>query len=244
MFSAVILAGGKGERFGSSVPKPFMSLNGKPVIQYSIDVFEPLVDEIIIVSNTQYKDYKCVKGGKSRSESAYNGVKESTGDYVIIHDGARPFLRPETVEKIKELLLSGCDAVDTISPIIDGFIDNFESVSKQGKCLGLTPEGFKRSVLEQAFKCRDRSWQDEVSMVQDVCGANIEFVEVPSFNSKITYEQDLAYAEGIMKFWTRPVEPKFNLKRKTLIFGGSSGIGKACAEVLDNADCPTRSEMI
>ncbi len=89
-FTAIILAGGKGRRFGSSIPKPFMSLNGKAVIQYSIDVFEPLVDEIIIVTNKQYKDYKCVKGGEFRSQSVENGLKASSGDFVIIHDGARP----------------------------------------------------------------------------------------------------------------------------------------------------------
>lgn len=86
--SAVILAGGSSTRFGASIPKPFMSLNGKAVIQYSIDVFEPLVDEIVIVTNGQYKNYKCVSGGQTRNESAYNGLMASTGDFVIIHDGA------------------------------------------------------------------------------------------------------------------------------------------------------------
>lgn len=74
MFSAIVLAGGKGERFGSSIPKPFMSLNGKAVVQYSLDAFEGLVDEIVIVSNKQYKDYTCVKPGEKRSDSVLNGL--------------------------------------------------------------------------------------------------------------------------------------------------------------------------
>jgi 2-C-methyl-D-erythritol 4-phosphate cytidylyltransferase len=242
-FSAVILAAGKGERFGSSIPKPFMSLNGKPVIQYSIDVIEPLVDEVIIVSNRQYKNYKCIKGGLTRSESACNGALECRGDFIIIHDGARPFIRKETIEEMKTML-SEYDCVDTISPIIDGFLDDYKSIDKSGKFLGLTPEGFRKGVLLRAFfETSKRDWMDEITMVQNTIDATIGFIEVPVINTKITFERDLAYAEGIMKFWSSPIETKPDLEKRVLIFGGSSGIGKACAEQLKNAHCPTRSQI-
>lgn len=247
-FTAIILAGGKGERFGSSIPKPFMSLNGKPVIQYSIDVFEPLVDEIIIVSNTQYKDYKCVKGGKTRNESAYKGVCEASGDCIIIHDGARPFLRPETVENMKIVLQTGQPYVDTAMPIIDGFVEDGVSKSKSGKYIGLTPEGFNKTILLEAFERSEHyNWQDEVTMVQEIIyhsdPTNFMWVDGEVFNSKITYEQDLAYAEGIMKFWNRPIDTMPDLNKRVLIFGGSSGIGKACSEQLRRCDCPTREKV-
>jgi 2-C-methyl-D-erythritol 4-phosphate cytidylyltransferase len=243
--SAVILAGGKGTRFGSSIPKPFMSLNGKAVIQYSIDVFEPLVDEIIIVSNTQYKDYKCIPAGATRSESAYNGTKGAKGDYVIIHDGARPFIRAKTIGKMIRYLGYDLDCIDTIAPIIDGFFDNGKFISKQGKFLGLTPEGFNRKVLLQAFRATPRrDWQDEVTMVHEVmedvqCG----FVRGESFNTKITYERDLAYAEGIMKFWAKAIDTCPDLNKNTLVFGGSSGIGKGCVEKLPRVVAPTRQQI-
>ncbi len=244
-FTAIILAGGKGERFGSSISKQRMSLNGKAVIQYSIDVFEPLVDEIVVVTNGQYKNYKCVPGGQTRNESAYNGLMASTGDFVIIHNGARPFLRPETVQEIKSMLRKGYDYVDTVSPIIDGFVQEGKSYTKKGKYLGLTPEGFKRGVLIGAYKETVlRDWMDEVTMVQEVLPyAQGAFVNGQSFNSKITFAEDLAFAEGIMKFWTRPIETKPRLEGQFLIFGGSSGIGKACADRLENACCPPRSQI-
>lgn len=243
--SAIILAGGKGRRFGSSIPKPFMSLNGKQVIQYSIDVFEPLVDEIIVVSNKQYKDYKCVKGGEFRSQSVENGLKASSGDFVIIHDGARPFIRKETIEELIMLLEQGYDCVDTVSPILDGYVEGGKSKDKKGRYLGLTPEGFKRDLLVKSFKkTRKRDWMDEITMVQSVnWRVKTAFIKGEVFNSKITYQEDLAFGEGIMKFWARPIDTKPDLTKKTLVFGGSSGIGKECVEQLENVYAPTRQQI-
>jgi len=244
MFSAVILAGGKGERFGSTIPKPFMSLNGKPILQYSIDTIGPLVDELIIVCGKQYRGYKCVTPGKSRSESVENGLTCVSNEYVIIHDGTRPFVRTNTVNAVKALLLNDFDCVDAVSPILDGFVDGNKSVSKEGKMLGLTPEGFKTSLLRQAFKdTHDRTWQDEVTMVQTLYGTRCGFVNGRTFNSKITYSRDLSIAEGIMKFWDESITTKPRLGRPILILGGSGGIGKACASRLEKSYCPTRKEI-
>ena len=245
MTTAVILAGGNGRRFHSSIPKQLMSLNGKAVIQYSIDVLEPLVDEIIIVFNGQYKDYKCVAPGITRNESAYNGVIASKGDYVLIHDGARPFIRTQTVEEIMELLSAGFDAVDTISPIVDGYVQECISKNKKGRFLGLTPEGFKKKLLIDAFYANPRrDWQDEFTMVQSLYpNGKYGFVEGQSFNSKITYEEDLAYAEGIMKFWREPIDTIPALNRNTLLLGGSGGIGQACIKRLHNYNAPSHKEL-
>lgn len=244
-FTGIILASGKSERFDSSIPKQFMSLNGKAVIQYSIDVIEPLVDELIIVSDKQYKDYNCVAGGDTRSQSVENGLNASTGDFVIIHDGARPFLRPEIIEKHKELLLQNYKYVDTRSEIIDGFVENGICDRKFGKYLGLTPESFKRDVLEDAFnETEKRDWQDETSMVQNVLGIYSDaWVEGQSFNSKITFQEDLGFAEGLMRFWNRPIETKPDLNKRVLVFGGSGDIGKACIEQLKSYYAPTRKEV-
>lgn len=244
-FSAVILAGGKGERFKSSISKQLMSLNGKPVIQYCLDVIEPLVDEVIVVSNSQYKDYKCVPGGATRSESAYNGVMATTGDFVIIHEGARPFLRAETIQQIKELLLCGNDCVDTVSPIIDGYVHKGIKKAKQNRFLGLTPEGFRRDILLKAFDISSkRDWTDEIEMVQTVIPKrNVAFVKGQSFNSKITFEEDLSFAEGIMKFWNRPITTIPDLSRNVLVFGGSGGIGQACIRRLPNYFAPSHKQV-
>ena len=244
--SAVILAGGVGKRFNSTIPKPFMSLNGKAVIQYSIDVLEPLVDEVIIVSNTKYKDYKTAKAGVTRNTSAQLGAMVCDNpDYIIIHDGARPFLRKETVQEMIKLLKQGYDCVDTVSPIIDGYVEKGKSKDKKDRYLGLTPEAFRYDLLMKSYKkTKRRDWMDEITMVQSVnWRVKTAFVKGEVFNSKITYQEDLAYAEGIMKFWSRPIETKPDLTKKTLVFGGSSGIGKECVRQLKNSYAPTRQEI-
>ncbi len=238
-FSLVLLAGGNGSRFGATIPKQFMSLNGKPVIQYSLDIIEPLVDEVIIVSDKQYKDYKCVPAGKSRSQSVLNGVKEAKHDYIIVHEAVRPFIRQETIKEIKELLKTN-QVVDTITPIIDGFVDDIP-IEKGNKCLGLTPEGFNKELLLKGFNKAKKDYQDEVTMLYDLYKIIPAYVKGVSINSKITFEEDLGYAEGIMKFWTKPID-KTEKPNNTLIFGGSGGIGNACAKEL-KCYCPNKEEI-
>jgi 2-C-methyl-D-erythritol 4-phosphate cytidylyltransferase len=238
-FSLVLLAGGSGSRFGATIPKQFMSLNGKPVIQYSLDIIEPLVDEVIIVSDIQYKDYKCVPAGESRGKSVLNGVREAKYEYIIIHEAVRPFIRKETIKEIKEFLKTN-QVVDTITPLIDGFVDGVP-IDKKGKCLGLTPEAFNKSLLLKGFSEATKDYQDEVTMLYDLYGIVPAYVNGVSINSKITFEEDLGYAEGIMRFWTKPID-KTEKPKHTLIFGGSGGIGGACAKQL-KCHCPNRDEI-
>lgn len=122
---AIILAGGKGTRMGNNVPKQFIEVNSKPIIMYTLDVFEnnPLVDAIIIVCKetwmervkTMIKRYdinkvvKIVKGGKKIQESIYHGllaanewVRASSDDVpedcvVLIHDAVRPMIKENTI---------------------------------------------------------------------------------------------------------------------------------------------------
>ena len=89
-FSAVILAGGKGERFKSSVSKQLMRLNGKPCTSIRLDVIKPLVDEVMSFQFSDIKNYKCVPGDATRSESAYL-VTGNNGGLCYYPRGANPF---------------------------------------------------------------------------------------------------------------------------------------------------------
>ena len=102
--TAIVLAAGTGSRMKSKEKKQFMKINGKPVIWYSLFQFEKsIVDEVILVTGEEDIEYcnenivkqynlKKVKhiiaGGSERYESVYNGLKKTTGDIVLIHDGA------------------------------------------------------------------------------------------------------------------------------------------------------------
>ena len=110
MISVVITAGGSSTRFNGN-NKLLYELNGKPVILYSVELFNSLefIDEIVISSNElliplfsqmfeKMKKVKIVKGGDTRQKSVFNGLKAcDKPDYVLIHDAARPFVNRETI---------------------------------------------------------------------------------------------------------------------------------------------------
>lgn len=246
MISAVILANGKGQRFGSTIPKQFVSLNGKPVIQYSIDVLSQFCDEIVIVSDEPYKTYKTVKGGRSRSESARNGFQACKGKYVLIHDAVRPYINSRVVAEVIEKLKQGELAVDTAIPVVDGYLEETEQglvpMNKQGRYLSQTPEGFDSEVLKLAFAKAEQDYQDEIQMVWETLGIKPVIVEGEYVNSKITFEKDLGDAEGVLKFRQEPITTEARDKH-TLILGGTGGIGSACARKMKDAIAYGRQDV-
>ena len=119
--TAIVLAAGKGSRMNSEVKKQYMLLLGRPVLTYSLDVFEKssLIDEIVLVCGAgeeercrleivepyQYKKVKAiVPGGKERYHSVYEGLKAAGGECgtVLIHDGARPLIDETMIRRLVE----------------------------------------------------------------------------------------------------------------------------------------------
>lgn len=125
-YTVVVLAAGKGTRMGGSVAKQFLEIGGKPVVVYALEVFEhsPEIDQIILVTGADKIEY-CQKeiiekygikktvsvcaGGRERYESVWKALQtlksleseqEQKTDYVLIHDGARPFLNQEMLERL------------------------------------------------------------------------------------------------------------------------------------------------
>ena len=125
-YTAVVLAAGKGTRMGGNVAKQFLEIGGKPVVVYALEVFEhsPEIDQIILVTGADKIEY-CQKeiiekygikktvsvcaGGRERYESVWKALQtlksleseqEQKTDYVLIHDGARPFLNQEMLERL------------------------------------------------------------------------------------------------------------------------------------------------
>lgn len=224
MISLILLAGGKGDRFGSN--KCFSSLNGKKVIQYSLDKLEPLVDQVIIVSARPYNDYEIAPPGETRSQSVRNGLELVKGNKVIIHDGARPYL-PDMSEFMNRLEMY--DSVDTAVPIIDGLLKNLVPESKNGYALSQTPEGFTTEKLREAFK-KGGDFQDEVSMMWSNLGILPDVVRGVQVNSKITFPNDIGHMEGILKFDQAPIQTTPDLRGKEVVIYGMGTIGSAVAE--------------
>lgn len=108
--TAIIMAAGKGSRMKASLPKQFLALHGKTILEKATEPFQvcPHVDDILVVSNDDFKDLCCkicsrfskvkniVGGGKERQDSVNNALQYVNEGYVLIHDGARPYVSEET----------------------------------------------------------------------------------------------------------------------------------------------------
>ena len=122
-FAAIVLSAGRGSRMKSDVPKQYMDLNGKPVIYYSLKAFEENgFSSIVLVCGKDDVEYcqkeivekynltsvkAVVPGGKERYHSVFEGLKAVEGaDYVFIHDGARPMISQDIINRLKEAVVT------------------------------------------------------------------------------------------------------------------------------------------
>lgn len=222
--SAIIVAGGKGRRMGSSINKIFLDLNGKPLLYYSIKAFEgiPEIDEIIVVSSKEEVKYcqievikkfrlnkvkKIVEGGEERQASVYNGLMavDKRCEIVLIHDGARPFISRSIIAKgIKEAKIHKAVGIavpvkDTIKVVDE---DNFIINTPERKTLwGIqTPQIFDYDLITMAHKKAiedDFIGTDDCVLVER-CGSRVKLVEGSYKNIKITTPEDLIIAEALL----------------------------------------------
>jgi 2-C-methyl-D-erythritol 4-phosphate cytidylyltransferase len=224
---AVILAGGIGKRMGGSLPKQFLLLGGKPIIQHSIEAFEKysLIDEICIiihsdfieeiesiVQNNQFeKVMHILPGGKERSDSslaAIKAYKEEQNINLIFHDAVRPFISNNIISNVISQLKKGksvavaITTVDTIFQIDEN--DRIVSVPQRSLLRrAQTPQAFSYKVIKQAY---DIAMQDANFVATDDCGVVLKYlpkeaiyiVEGDESNIKITFEGDLVLGEQIL----------------------------------------------
>ena len=194
---AVILAGGKGERLGESVPKQFIKIAGKKIIEHTIDVFEKNknIDEICVVINPQYKLYfeeivlenkwlkvkKVLQGGSERyfsSLAAINAYNHLENCNLIFHDAVRPLVSNKIINDVVSALNKGYNAVDVAIPTSDTIIEVNEDdcISKipYRKFLkrGQTPQAFNIKTIEKAYELFLSS--NKESFITDDCGVVLQ----------------------------------------------------------------------
>ena len=219
---AVVLAGGQGHRMQSKIPKQYLLLEGKPILYYSLMAFErSQVDEIILVTNEReyceekivkrYKINKVVKivtGGTERYHSVYEGLKECRDcGVVLIHDGARPFLTDEMIERAIEggkkykACILGMPVKDTIK-ISDGNGYVKETPERAKVWMVQTPQSFSYKVIYSAyqqFMKEEEQVTDDAMVVEKFSGIPVRLIEGSYENIKITTPEDLVIAEQIAK---------------------------------------------
>ncbi|MCD4783918.1 MAG: 2-C-methyl-D-erythritol 4-phosphate cytidylyltransferase [Candidatus Eremiobacteraeota bacterium] len=220
-FTAVVPAAGKSTRM-RGIDKLFADLAGKPVIIRTLEAIsadrriENIIltvspDALDIISNLLKKFpipklIKVVRGGKRRQDSVFEGIVNAPGEYIVIHDGARPLLSKSLLRRILDSVDSTPGIIpafavsDTIKRIDDnGFVVNTLDRSKIVRIQ--TPQVFEKTVLMESYRVlvkRSISITDD-SSVLEVAGFPVKTVEGSEFNIKITNTEDLELARAIWK---------------------------------------------
>lgn len=221
--SAVILAAGKGKRMQAGSNKVFFEIGASPVLAHTIRAFEeaPLVREIILVTGEEdmvsaehlVKDFgfqkvkKIVRGGAERQESSAIGISHLSeeAEVVLIHDGARPFVLPEEIERVahkaKEMgaAVLGAPLRHTVKRVNENQVIS-ETLDRQSLWTAFTPQGFLVPLIQEAAqyaKERGLFATDDASLVE-LMGRPVEMVSGSEMNIKITLPEDLQLAECIL----------------------------------------------
>ncbi len=236
-FAAIVLSAGVGSRMKSDVPKQYMDLSGKPVIYYSLKAFEDAgFSSIVLVcgkDDVEYCQEKIVKkhklknvtaivpGGKERYHSVFEGLKAvKDADYVFIHDGARPMLTQEIIDRLKDAVVkedaavAGMPVKDTIKIVDD---DSYVSDTLERKYVWQvqTPQCFSFSIIYEAYKSiiqdEEEGWTipvitDDAMVLEYATDHEVKMVEADYRNIKITTPEDLAIA--LLFLTEREIEEK------------------------------------
>ena len=224
---ALILAAGSGTRMGMDTPKQFVLVKDKPLLYYSVNMFEtyPEVEAIVLVTNKEsvslveeivneysFKKIKgIVVGGETRQDSVYNGllkIKEfaSNDDIVLIHDSARPLVNHRIIyDNIKACLEYG--AVDTVIQASDTIVKSIDGSGVDELPLrkelyqAQTPQTFKLGLILEAHEYAKEHHipdvTDDVKLVLSL-GKEVHIVEGSKLNFKVTTPEDLDLLEALL----------------------------------------------
>lgn len=224
--TAIVLAAGQGKRMHSKVQKQFLKIQGHPVLYYSLKCFQdsPLIQDIVIVTGEDMISYckreivehyefskvtAIIAGGKERYDSVYKGLLacEKT-DYVFIHDGARPFITEEILERgmfgVQETgaCVVGMPSKDTVKVSDDaGFVK--ETPDRNQVWTVQTPQIFSYELIKSAHESIRKkdmtAITDDAMVVEQESGVKVRLVEGSYQNIKITTPEDLDVAEVFLK---------------------------------------------
>ncbi|HRX91883.1 MAG TPA: 2-C-methyl-D-erythritol 4-phosphate cytidylyltransferase [Candidatus Izemoplasmatales bacterium] len=216
MYSVLIMAAGKSMRSGLERNKNLYPLKGKPMILYSVDRFlsDPKCRQIIVVANHEEqeefvgimpKNVQVVIGGDTRQKSVLNGLRHVSEDLVFIHDGARPNLSKEALERLKEGLryhsaaALAVDSPDTLKTVRDNFVAG--DIDRQTVRRLQTPQAFPTArILDAHRRARDHGhdYTDDVSVYQNEAGLPVWLVEGDERNIKATTFEDIKILEALI----------------------------------------------
>ena len=222
---ALIPAAGTGTRFGDSLPKQYLDINGQPLILHTLQALARVsrIDKIIVVLSPEDQHWRGLVandspawqalstrvetinvGGKSRRDSVLNGLNaiEFPGAWIMVHDAARPCIRSELVEQFIDELendsvggLLALPLSDTIK-LDDGNLRVGKTLSRENIWRAQTPQMFKFDLLKKALMASPNA-TDEAEAIE-ATGHQPKLVMGDSSNLKVTYATDLKLARMLL----------------------------------------------
>lgn len=219
-YAAIVLAAGSGKRMNSQVHKQYLIIQDRPVLYYSLKEFEDsAVDEIVLVVGKGEEEFcrreivdkygiskvkAIVEGGKERYHSVFEGLKQtSDADYVLIHDGARPFVNQDIIRRCMQEVqkyqacVVGMPVKDTIK-IADEEGYAKQTPDRKNVWMIQTPQTFSYALIYEAYeemlKTEDTAITDDAMVLELIKGKKSKLIEGSYRNIKITTPEDLLIA--------------------------------------------------
>ncbi len=223
--TAIVLAGGSGSRMNSDIPKQYIEIEGKPILAYSLIIMEqnPIIDEIILVTRKEDVDYcrreivnkfninkvtNIVPGGAERFLSVYEGVKASAGNYLWIHDGARPCLSDELLVRLGRdveeygATITAVPSKDTVKVIKNGFVVN--TPNREDIWMIQTPQVFEAKSIKEAYvnmfsSPSEQNITDDAMIMENYGSKKVHITMGEYTNIKVTTPDDILSVEKYLK---------------------------------------------
>ena len=227
--SGIVVAAGGGERFRARIPKAFVELNGRALLVHAAEALaaaESIRHLVVVVPIGMVERGRQVlgaagveatvcEGGPTRQESVSAGLAccDRASTIVAVHDAARPLVTPRLVDRTVTALLDPWDAAAPGLPVVDTLklVDAarfavLRTVDRQGMWAVQTPQVFRRSTLERVHarvaSAADAA-TDDLSLVERA-GGRVRLIEGDRRNFKITFPEDLALADAVLRFGEGP----------------------------------------
>jgi len=222
---AIVVAGGKGVRFGGDRPKQFLEVNGSPIIIHTLRQFERCreIGSVVVVLPAEetagfqsliekfalQKVTRIVAGGATRAQSVKTGLATiEEAEVVAVHDGVRPLVTPDEIDSVVKaagesgaaILVAGL--ADTIKDVRSNRVVN--TLPRVNLRRALTPQCFRLDVLRRAYQQLEQLEGAAIEVTDDSflverLGIEVVAIEGSARNIKITKEEDLRIAETILR---------------------------------------------
>jgi len=217
--TAIIVAGGKGERMNADIPKQFLEIKGKPILIHTLEAFmnfDASLQLILVLPAAQFEFWKTlckkhalniphqiVAGGQTRFQSVKNGLDAvKVPAIVAIHDGVRPLVSKETISRCFDAAAKFGAAIPTMDAIESiRFVDanGSKSVDRNAYKMVQTPQVFDAELLKKAYEQEFSVLFTDDASVVEAMGATVHLVDGNRENIKITTEFDLIVAERLLE---------------------------------------------